>query len=92
MTLILGVGTPEGMSKLSISSLSPNSLSIKRSEVLMTCDAKLEYYEGRPKILISQLNFSYLCLISSHVIRIALVCTSPGAPICFDFFFPVDFR
>lgn len=75
---------------IDISSPSPNSLSIKRCEVHTICDIKLEHCEGRPRILISQLNSSYLCLFFSHMTRIALVYTLPGDPFCFNFF-PTDF-
>ena len=60
MTLILGVNIPWGMTKRSISSPSPNSLSFKIYEVHMIRDTKLRSHDERPKILISQLNWSFL--------------------------------
>ena len=86
MTLILGVNIPWGMTKQSISSPWPNSLSIRRYEVHMIRDTKSRYYAERPKILISQLNSSFFCLIFSHVIRIALVYMLPVACVSSDFF------
>ena len=86
MTPSQGVNIPWGMAKRSISSPSPNSLSIKRYEVNMIRDTKLRYDDERPKILISQLNLSFFYLIFWHVIRIALVYTLPRAHSFFDFF------
>ena len=59
MTLILGVNIPWGMAKRSISSRSPNSLSIKRYEVHPIRDTKSRYFDERLEVLISQLNLSF---------------------------------
>lgn len=54
MTLILGVNIPRGMAKRSISSPSPDSLSVKRYSAVMIRNTKLRCCDEGPKIPISQ--------------------------------------
>ena len=56
----------------------------------MIRDTKSSYNDESPKILISQPNLSFFCLMFLHVIRIALVYTIPVAFFSFDFF-PASF-
>ena len=79
------------MEKRSISSLSPNSLSIKRYEVHMIRHTKLRYYDGRPKIPISQLNLSFFCLIFCTRDSHRSCRHSTWGSIFFRLFFPVIF-
>ena len=87
MTLILGVNIPRGMPKRSISSPSPNSLSIKKYYAPNIRNTKWRHYDGGHKNGISQPKLSYFfILFVAHVIRIAFVYSFKGDVLFFVFF------
>ena len=88
MTLVLGMDVIWGKAERSISSRSPNSLSVKRYGVFMIRNTNSRHYDEQHKILICQPNFSALCLTFWHVIRKALVEAHFAAHFLFSLSFP----
>ena len=87
MTLIIGVNIPRGMPKRSISSPSPNSLSIKKYYAPNIRNTKWRHYDGGHKNGISQPKLSYFfILFVAHVIRIAFVYSFKGGQVLFFVF------
>lgn len=78
ITLIFGASISRGMSKRSISFRSPTAVfgCVSREiryEVHLIRRTKSKYYDERPKLLISQLNLSFLGVLFLYVTGIALV-------------------
>ena len=86
MTLILGANIPRGMPKQSISSPSPNSLSIKKYDMPNIRFTKPRYYDRGHKNWISQPKYCsrIFSFLFQHVIRIAFVYSFKGVKFCFS--------
>ena len=84
--LILGVSTPQGMAKRSISSPSPNSLYIKKYDVPNICYTKSRCYQERDtRSGFPNPNYRFFSIFFLHVIRIAFVYSFTGVKVNFLF-------